>query len=305
MGKVGARRWPGRRRRTCFCSSSRRPRRPSSRRRSRSAWPRPRSGSASSRRESRRRLEEPAVNRVAAHWLDLIGGSSYVWAVKHLAHHTYTNVADHHPTSMRSRLRGSSPQRHVARGPAHSTTTCGSSTPFVTVRWQWVTDVSFPARGSGGPTSSSGRGGGTWARVLGGRRSSSSGRSRSRSPAYAGARAARVPCVSAVASLARRTRSSCRTASRRPSPPRRTARWSGRSGTSTRSRRPPTSLSECVDRLVHRRPEPSDRAPPLPARPVDAAPQWPRSSGERRSSAGSPTTSTQRRGRRFARTRGG
>ena len=37
------------------------------------------------------------VNRVAAHSLDLIGGSSYVWAAKHLAHHTYTNVVDHDP----------------------------------------------------------------------------------------------------------------------------------------------------------------------------------------------------------------
>ena len=37
------------------------------------------------------------VNRLAAHSLDLIGGSSYVWAAKHLAHHTYTNVADQDP----------------------------------------------------------------------------------------------------------------------------------------------------------------------------------------------------------------
>ena len=37
------------------------------------------------------------MNRLAAHSLDLIGGSSYVWAAKHLAHHTYTNVADHDP----------------------------------------------------------------------------------------------------------------------------------------------------------------------------------------------------------------
>ena len=29
--------------------------------------------------------------------LDLIGGSSYVWSAKHLAHHSYTNVTDHDP----------------------------------------------------------------------------------------------------------------------------------------------------------------------------------------------------------------
>src|SRR5215211_6948772 len=32
------------------------------------------------------------VNALAAHSLDLIGGSSYLWRAKHLAHHTFTNV---------------------------------------------------------------------------------------------------------------------------------------------------------------------------------------------------------------------
>src|SRR4051812_18461825 len=38
-----------------------------------------------------------SVNRVMALSLDLIGGSSYVWSAKHLAHHTYPNVSDHDP----------------------------------------------------------------------------------------------------------------------------------------------------------------------------------------------------------------
>ena len=97
------------------------------------------------------------------------------------------------PTSMRSRLRGSSPRRHVARGTATSTSTCGSCTH------------SSPSAGSGSPTraswwavrsaapGSSGRAGGTWRplgregalRHLGGRDPAC--------PAHAGARAAGVP----------------------------------------------------------------------------------------------------------------
>lgn len=36
------------------------------------------------------------INRLAAHTLDLLGGSSYIWARKHnTIHHTYTNVSGH------------------------------------------------------------------------------------------------------------------------------------------------------------------------------------------------------------------
>jgi|WetSurMetagenome_2_1015567.scaffolds.fasta_scaffold44452_2 linoleoyl-CoA desaturase len=36
------------------------------------------------------------VNRLAAATVDLLGGSSYVWATKHnIVHHTYTNITDH------------------------------------------------------------------------------------------------------------------------------------------------------------------------------------------------------------------
>ena len=38
--------------------------------------------------------DRPAINRVMAYTLDLIGGSSYVWRWKHnVIHHTYTNIA--------------------------------------------------------------------------------------------------------------------------------------------------------------------------------------------------------------------
>jgi linoleoyl-CoA desaturase len=88
------------------------------------------------------------VNRVAAHSLDLIGGSSYVWRVKHLAHHTYTNVAGHdpdidampfarfEPTQMR---RFWHRYQHVYVWLLYS---------LVTIRWQAVTDFTFVARGS-------------------------------------------------------------------------------------------------------------------------------------------------------------
>lgn len=36
------------------------------------------------------------VNKLMGHWLDLIGGSSYMWVIKHnLDHHSYTNITGH------------------------------------------------------------------------------------------------------------------------------------------------------------------------------------------------------------------
>ena len=69
------------------------------------------------------------VNRLAAHSLDLIGGSSYVWAAKHLAHHTYTNVADHDPDIDALPFARFEPSQRAPRaGTATSTSTCGSCT---------------------------------------------------------------------------------------------------------------------------------------------------------------------------------
>jgi linoleoyl-CoA desaturase len=90
------------------------------------------------------------VNRVAAHSLDLIGGSSYVWAAKHLAHHTYTNVVDHDPDidalpfarfEPTQKRRGWHRYQHVYLWVLYA---------FVTLRWQVITDFTFLARGAVG-----------------------------------------------------------------------------------------------------------------------------------------------------------
>lgn len=90
------------------------------------------------------------INRLAAHSLDLIGGSSYVWAAKHLAHHTYTNVADHDPDIDAlpfARFEPSQPRRRWHR---YQHLYVWALYPFVTVRWQFFTDVSILVRGSVG-----------------------------------------------------------------------------------------------------------------------------------------------------------
>jgi linoleoyl-CoA desaturase len=90
------------------------------------------------------------VNRLAAHSLDLIGGSSYVWRVKHLAHHTYTNVADHDPDIDAlpfARFEPTQPRRFWHR---YQHVYMWLLYALVTVRWQAVTDFTFLARGSVG-----------------------------------------------------------------------------------------------------------------------------------------------------------
>ena len=88
-----------------------------------------------------------SVNRVAAHSLDLIGGSSYVWAAKHLAHHTYTNVSGYDPDvdalpfarfEASQRRRSWHRYQHIYVWLLYA---------FVTVRWQLVTDFTFLVRG--------------------------------------------------------------------------------------------------------------------------------------------------------------
>jgi linoleoyl-CoA desaturase len=90
------------------------------------------------------------VNRLAAHSLDLIGGSSYVWRAKHLAHHTYTNVADHDPDIDAlpfARFEPTQPRRFWHR---YQHLYIWLLYAFVAVRWQAVTDFTFLARGSVG-----------------------------------------------------------------------------------------------------------------------------------------------------------
>jgi len=92
------------------------------------------------------------VNRFAAHSLDLIGGSSYVWAAKHLAHHTYTNVADHDPDIDALPFARFEPTQRRRLWHRYQHLYMWILYAFVTLRWQAVTDFTFLARGSIGRT---------------------------------------------------------------------------------------------------------------------------------------------------------
>ncbi len=90
------------------------------------------------------------ANRIAAHSLDLIGGSSYVWAAKHLAHHTYTNVTDHDPDINAlpfARFDLTQPRRAWHR---YQHIYIWLLYAFVTVRWQTASDFAMLARGTVG-----------------------------------------------------------------------------------------------------------------------------------------------------------
>jgi linoleoyl-CoA desaturase len=91
-----------------------------------------------------------SVNRVMALSLDLIGGSSYVWAAKHLAHHTYPNVSDHDPDIDALPLARLDPAQrrqpwhrfqHLYAWPAYG---------LITIRWQFYSDFRFLQRGTVG-----------------------------------------------------------------------------------------------------------------------------------------------------------
>jgi len=88
------------------------------------------------------------VNRMAAHSLDLIGGSSYVWAAKHLAHHTYTNVADQDPDIDALPFARFEPSQRHRFWHRYQHLYAWALYAFVTVRWQFITDASFLFRGS-------------------------------------------------------------------------------------------------------------------------------------------------------------
>jgi len=91
-----------------------------------------------------------SVNRVAAHSLDLIGGSSYVWSAKHLAHHTYTNVADHDPDIDALPFARFEPTQRRRPWHRYQHLYMWFLYAFVTLRWQTFTDATFLARGSVG-----------------------------------------------------------------------------------------------------------------------------------------------------------
>ena len=90
------------------------------------------------------------VNRVAGHSLDVIGGSSYVWRAKHLAHHTYTNVADHDPDIDALPFARFEPSQRRRPWHRYQHVYVWLLYAVVTVRWQAVTDFTLLARGSVG-----------------------------------------------------------------------------------------------------------------------------------------------------------
>jgi linoleoyl-CoA desaturase len=92
------------------------------------------------------------VNRVMSLSLDLIGGSSYVWAAKHLAHHTYPNVTDHDPDIDALPFARFDPAQ--ARRPWHRYQHVYLWLFYctVTIRWQFISDFAFLYAGHAGRT---------------------------------------------------------------------------------------------------------------------------------------------------------
>jgi linoleoyl-CoA desaturase len=90
------------------------------------------------------------VNQLMALSLDLIGGSSYVWSAKHLAHHTYPNMTDHDPDieSLPFARFDPAQQRRWWHGYQHLYIWILYA--FITIRWQFATDFLFLRRGRAG-----------------------------------------------------------------------------------------------------------------------------------------------------------
>jgi linoleoyl-CoA desaturase len=93
----------------------------------------------------------PRLNRAAGYTLDLLGGSSYVWDVKHnIAHHTYTNIETHDEDIQLAPLgRMSSTQpwhKHHKLQKYYLFFFYG----FMSIRWQIVNDVRTLKRGKVG-----------------------------------------------------------------------------------------------------------------------------------------------------------
>ncbi len=90
------------------------------------------------------------ANQLMALSLDLIGGSSYVWSAKHLAHHTYPNMTDHDPDieSLPFARLDPAQQRHWWHRYQHLYIWILYA--FITLRWQFVSDFQFLRRGRAG-----------------------------------------------------------------------------------------------------------------------------------------------------------
>jgi linoleoyl-CoA desaturase len=90
------------------------------------------------------------VNRVMALSLDLIGGSSYVWSAKHLAHHTYPNVTEHDPDIDSLPFARFDPAQDHRAWHRYQYIYIWLLYALVTVRWQFMSDFVFLARGRAG-----------------------------------------------------------------------------------------------------------------------------------------------------------
>ena len=93
-----------------------------------------------------------SVNRVMALSLDLIGGSSYVWSAKHLAHHTYPNVSDHDPDIDALPFARFDPAQRRRSWHRYQHLYLWLFYMVITMRWQFVTDFTFLRRGRAGRT---------------------------------------------------------------------------------------------------------------------------------------------------------
>jgi linoleoyl-CoA desaturase len=90
------------------------------------------------------------INRVMALSLDLIGGSSYVWSAKHLAHHTYPNVTEHDPDIDSLPLARFDPAQNHRAWHRYQHIYIWALYAMVTIRWQFMSDFSFLHKGRAG-----------------------------------------------------------------------------------------------------------------------------------------------------------
>ena len=82
--------------------------------------------------------------------LDLIGGSSYVWSAKHLAHHTYPNVTEHDPDIDSLPLARFDPAQNHRPWHRYQHIYIWALYSMVTIRWQFMSDFSFLHKGRAG-----------------------------------------------------------------------------------------------------------------------------------------------------------
>jgi linoleoyl-CoA desaturase len=109
------------------------------------------------------------VNRLMALSLDLIGGSSYVWSAKHLAHHTYPNMTDHDPDIESLPFARLDPAQQRRWWHRYQHLYIWILYAFITIRWQFASDFHFLRRGRAGRSRLRRPNGAALATLLGGK----------------------------------------------------------------------------------------------------------------------------------------